>query len=61
MNNKVISPGDLIRWDDDRELYTVSWISSCGQFFRVKELPTRLRTGDNFEVIHGGRLDVPAD
>ena len=61
MNNKVISPGDLIRWPDDRELYTVSWISSCGQFFRVNGIPTRLRTSDNFELIHGGRLDVPAD
>jgi hypothetical protein len=59
MNNKMISPGDLIKWPDDRELYTVSWISSCGRYFMVRGIPARMRTSDNFELIHGGRLDVP--
>ena len=52
-----LTPGDLIEWADG-ERARVTWVSTCGQFFRVAGLHTRLRATDAFTVI-SVRVDVP--
>jgi hypothetical protein len=52
-----LAPEDIIEWPDG-ERAKVVWVSEDGERFRVKGLPTLLRTTDDFRVV-SVRLDVP--